>query len=42
MTTTTTTADSLSTIATVDARSRLSRLTDVVARFTSLVSRRLP
>ena len=42
MTTTTTTADSLSTIATVDARSRPSRLTDVVARFTSLVSRRLP
>lgn len=42
MTTTTTTADSLSTIATVDARSRLSRLTDIVARFTSLVSRRLP
>ena len=42
MTTTTTTADSLSTIATVDARNRLSRLTDVVARFTSLVSRRLP
>lgn len=42
MTTTTTTADSLSTIATVDARSRLSRLTDVVAHFTSLVSRRLP
>lgn len=42
MTTTTTTADSLSTIATVDARSQLSRLTDVVARFTSLVSRRLP
>ena len=42
MTTTTTTADSLSTIATVNARSRLSRLTDVVARFTSLVSRRLP
>jgi hydrolyase, tartrate alpha subunit/fumarate domain protein, Fe-S type len=42
VTTTTTTADSLSTIATVDARSRLSRLTDVVARFTSLVSRRLP
>lgn len=42
MTTTTTTADSLSTIATVDSRSRLSRLTDVVARFTSLVSRRLP
>jgi len=42
VTTTTTTADSLSTIATVDARSRLSRLTDVVAHFTSLVSRRLP
>jgi len=42
VTTTPTTADSLSTIATVDARSRLSRLTDVVARFTSLVSRRLP
>ena len=42
MTTTTTTADSLSTIATVDARSRLSRLTDIVAHFTSLVSRRLP
>ena len=42
MTTTTTTADSLSTIATVNARSRLSRLTDIVARFTSLVSRRLP
>lgn len=42
MTTTTTTADSLSTIATVDARSRLSRLTDIVARFTSLVSIRLP
>ena len=42
MTTTTTTADSLSTIATVDARNRLSRLTDIVARFTSLVSRRLP